>query len=106
MDKEIIDKIKEYETAAGSEDGMKAFWERMDLLLTTEVNQMQDMSREELINYAAATRLFLVELQNQVNIYAEAMQVMQTRQNLQAKNIDLLAFAVNNIIDKKKIRKI
>ena len=64
MEKETAEKLAEYLEATKSAEGMAAYFERLKVKLNEEVQALQPMSREQLIQYAAETRIFMCELQN------------------------------------------
>ena len=95
MSNEIKEKIKKY-VGLTNEAGMQAFWDKINLKLAAEVKEMEGMNREQLIKYAAETRVYMLEMQNQIGIAMEAIGVQQNM-------IEILAKAVNCLIEKKEV---
>ena len=96
MDTKAKENIASNKEAKGSIDPMKAFWDRVNGKLGVEFTIIEKLSKKELIKYAAETRVYMVELQNQQVLAFEAIA-------LQQEMINRMAEVINALIDKKPV---
>lgn len=88
-------KLNEIREAGTSPEAMAEYWKRLEVKLLAEVEKLRTKSPEELLQYAAENNIMILELQYQLNIHVEMIQKQQGY-------IDLLAGAVNKLIDKQE----